>query len=560
MRRAFAYLGVLLLLVGAAVGLVWYTSPASDTLVANGPVLPQFLAEGQPGDAFGLGQGLAFSSPYGAPGSPITYHISVQYGDAQAVSYVQACPTDQTLTCSTSPGAGDPIFLTLHGGSAKGTFRGVAGEWYILVSNEPIVASVTVDPQPLQLSEEITGAALFFGGAGLLVVGLVLRDPKNRPAPRVARIKRTLYFFVQSKLAVFGLAILLFFVSVAVLSPVLAPASGPTSTPTSGNGDTLALYCSWDPSTFNPSPPAGCQYPQCVYPANAPAPLPGNCLPYSVQGNPPEGEPGSLAPTWSGLSLGVLPMGSILYSQQYFFNTYQGLVRATPWDLLIAGTIVSFGAMVGILLGSLAGYRGGLVDETIMRVTDVFLSIPGLFLILILLAVFTSDIPGSTMARVLLLIGAFLVTFWPTYTRIVRGQVLVTREQKYVEAAHASGARSSRVLVRHVIPNSIYPVFVSMSLDIGTIPLVLGAIAFLGFGGYVFPATTGLFPEWGVLSAWTVSTSSNAINNIYTTIISGAPLPWWQILFPGLALFLFALSVNFLADGLRDALDPRLRR
>ena len=98
MRRAFAYLGVLLLLVGAAVGLVWYTSPASDTLVASGPVLPQFLAEGQPGDAFGLGQGLAFSSPYGAPGSPITYHISVQYGDAQAVSYVQACPTDQTLT------------------------------------------------------------------------------------------------------------------------------------------------------------------------------------------------------------------------------------------------------------------------------------------------------------------------------------------------------------------------------------------------------------------------------------------------------------------------------
>ena len=560
MRRFFAYLGALLLLVGAVLGLVWYNSPASNTLAANGPVVPQYVALGQPGNAFGLGQGLAFTSPYGANGSSFVYHVSVQYGDANTLAYVQQCPADQTFTCSTSPGQNAPIYLTLRGANAKGTFTGTAGTWYVVVSNEPVIVTVTVNPPPLQAAEEYAGAALFFGGAALLIVGLILRDPKSRPTPRLARLKRTFYFFFQSKLAVFGLAILLFYVAVAVLSPVLAPAANTTSTPTNGNDATLSLYCSWTPGPFNPSPPIGCQYPQCVYPSNSPAPMPGNCLPYQVVGTPPEGIPGNVAPTWNGLSMGALPMGSILYSQQYFFSTYQGLVRATPWDLIIAGSIVTSGALIGLFLGSVAGYRGGYFDEVIMRVTDVFLSIPGLFLVLVLLAVFTASVSATVFARLLLLIGAFVVTWWPTYTRIVRGQVLVTREQKYVEAAQASGARSGRVLTRHIIPNSVYPVFVSMSLDVGTVPLLLGAIAFLGFAGYVFPITTGLFPEWGVLSAWTVSTSSNTINNIYTTIISGAPLPWWQLLFPGLALFMFAISVNFLADGLRDALDPRLRR
>jgi peptide/nickel transport system permease protein len=131
----------------------------------------------------------------------------------------------------------------------------------------------------------------------------------------------------------------------------------------------------------------------------------------------------------------------------------------------------------------------------------------------------------------------------------------VVREQKYVEAARASGAGNGRILRKHVIPNSVFPVFIQMSLDVGTVPLVLAAIAYLGF--IIFPAQ--LIPEWGSVAA----ASTDVIPSLfqYCSTVSGAcQIPWWQILFPGIALFLFAISVNLLADGLRDALDPRLRR
>ncbi len=559
MRPFFAYLAVLMMVVGIVLGMLWYTSPQADTQVANGPTFPSFVAQGQVGDPFVGSLGLAFTSPYGVNNSSFTYHVSYQYGSSQASVYIQKCPPGQTFSCS-SPGPSAPLLLNLSGASASGSFTGKAGQWYVAVSNEPVIVTVTANPEPTELVAEVAAAVLFFGGGGLLVVGLILRDPKARPTPRLARLKRTLYFFFQSKLAVFGLAILLFYVAVAVLSPVLAPYSGTNSTPTNGDASSLSTYCAYTPSYVEPSTPGGCSFPQCVYASNNQPPMPGNCVAYPVTGFPALGNPANVPPTWSGVNLGPLPMGSILFSQSYFLNTYQAEIRATPWDLTIAGAVVLSGATIGLLLGAVAGFSGGYFDEVVMRVTDVFLSIPGLFLVLVILAVFTASVSSSTSARIGLLIGAFVITWWPSYTRIVRGQVLVTREQKYVEAAQASGAKSGRILRKHIIPNSVYPVLVSMSLDIGTVPLLLGAIAFLGFAAYVFPSTSTLFPEWGVLSAWTVSTSGQNSNNIFSIIVGGQPFPWWQILFPGLALFLFAISVNFLADGLRDALDPRLRR
>jgi peptide/nickel transport system permease protein len=130
--------------------------------------------------------------------------------------------------------------------------------------------------------------------------------------------------------------------------------------------------------------------------------------------------------------------------------------------------------------------------------------------------------------------------------------VLVTREQKYVEASRASGAGSGRILRHHIVPNSIYPILVQLSLDVGTIPLGLGGLTFLGF--HVFPSPN--FPEWGSVTANSVSL--NVISGLIQA--SPDPFPWWQILFPGLTLFMYAISVNFLSDGIRDALDPRLRR
>lgn len=292
----------------------------------------------------------------------------------------------------------------------------------------------------------------------------------------------------------------------------------------------------------------------CVYPNSGSAPAP-NCYPVNSD------TPSLIAPTWNlhTLNPGPLPLGSLsVYAPDpFFFNIAAGLIVGAHWTVEIAVAIVATGAIIGLLLGAVSGYVGGRTDEVIMRFTDIFLSIPGLLLILVLLAVLTSQGFASTLqARIELLIGAFVITWWPTYARIVRSQVFVTREQKYVEAAKASGAKTGRLLFRHIIPNSIYPVFVQVSLDVGTIPLLIGAIVYLGF--HIFP--TAYFPEWGSISAQSIIIIPESVLTCQVTTVGQCVLPWWQILFPGLAVFLFAISVNFVADGLRDALDPRLRR
>ncbi len=135
--------------------------------------------------------------------------------------------------------------------------------------------------------------------------------------------------------------------------------------------------------------------------------------------------------------------------------------------------------------------------------------------------------------------------------------MLVTREQKFVEAAKASGATGGRIIRKHIIPNSVYPVFVQMSLDVGAVPILIGGLIFLGFTA-IFPSVN--FPEWGTLTA--LSVNQSLLTSLLTSYELNIPVfvPWWMILFPGMMLFLFAISVNFISDGLRDALDPRLRR
>lgn len=254
---------------------------------------------------------------------------------------------------------------------------------------------------------------------------------------------------------------------------------------------------------------------------------------------------------------GPLPLGSLSETpaNPYLYNLEAGLIKGAPWSLGIAATVVVAGASIGLLLGAAAGYMGGYYDEAIMRFTDIFLSIPGLLLLIVILAAAGPAYPGLA-GRLGLLLFAFIITDWPIYTRIVRGQVLVTREQKYVEAAKASGARSGRILWKHIVPNSMYPVFVQMSLDVGTIPLALGVLVFLGFN--IFPSQ--YFPEWGNITAHSVSTTFITSLFNFCQISPQCVFPWWQIFIPGLTLFAFGLAVNFISDGLRDALDPRLRR
>ncbi|MHB8730694.1 MAG: ABC transporter permease [bacterium] len=182
------------------------------------------------------------------------------------------------------------------------------------------------------------------------------------------------------------------------------------------------------------------------------------------------------------------------------------------------------------MLGLVAGYAGGWFDEVVMRVIDVLLAFPG-----ILLAIAMVAILGSGLINVVIAIGFFGI---PTFTRLVRGATLQAKEQVYVEAERAQGARMPRILFRHILPNIIAPIIVMSTLQIANAILTESALSFLGLGA---PPPT---PEWGAIL-------SNAENDLAT-------LPYMGI-FPGFALVVTVLGFNLLGDALRDLLDPRIR-
>lgn len=220
------------------------------------------------------------------------------------------------------------------------------------------------------------------------------------------------------------------------------------------------------------------------------------------------------------------------------FNLFNGVIKGARVDLMVSALVVLSGALIGTFLGSIAGYYGKTLGDVIMRVTDVFLSIPFLVLAIAFLVVLGRNLT--------IMVIALVVIWWPTYTRIVRGQVLSIRELKYVKASVAAGSSSIRTIIKHIIPNSIYPIFVQISLDFGNVILTIAALFFLGvgFAGYYTP-------EWGNLIG------------LATDLGGGIPAIhqyWWTVAIPGLAILIFVVSVNLLGDGMRDVMDPRLRR
>lgn len=213
-------------------------------------------------------------------------------------------------------------------------------------------------------------------------------------------------------------------------------------------------------------------------------------------------------------------------------DIFHGVVWGSRISIIMGLGVVAVAAALGILLGGIAGYFGGKLDELIMRITDVFLSMP-----LLILAMGVTVALGPGLFHIGL---ALALTWWPSYTRLVRAQVLSVRENAYVEAARALGASDARVLARHVLPNALSPVVVQATLDIGSVILVSAALSFIGFG----PGGSG-FAEWGTM----VSRGGEYMTRA-----------WWAVTIPGLAILGFALGFNLLGDGLRDVLDPRLRR
>jgi len=193
--------------------------------------------------------------------------------------------------------------------------------------------------------------------------------------------------------------------------------------------------------------------------------------------------------------------------------------------------ILSLAVPTGVLLGGIAGYLGGWVDEVVLRITDIFLSFPSLILAM---AVSAAIGPGLKNAM-----AALALVWWPLYTRLVRGQVLAVRESLYVEAARSRGANNWMIIRKHVLPNCLSPILVTLTLDMGAVVLQTAALSFLGFGAQPPLA------EWG-------------------RMVSDGRLylfqAWWVSAFPGLAIMLLVLGFNLLGDGVRDALDPKLRR
>lgn len=230
----------------------------------------------------------------------------------------------------------------------------------------------------------------------------------------------------------------------------------------------------------------------------------------------------SLTAPSSDYPLGTDKLGRDLLSRMLY-----GARISLRSGLLVVLSAGAFGSVIGLL----AGYRRGWADELLMRVTDLFFAFPFLILAMAIAAALGPNLRNA-------LIAVAIVT-WPVYARLVRGQVLVLREREFVHAAQATGASDWRIILRHLLPNTLAPLLVQASFDMGTTILSVAGLSFIGFGAQ--PPT----PEWGVM----ISEGRNYITT-----------QWWLTGIPAIAILLLVAALNLIGDGLRDLLDPRLRR
>jgi peptide/nickel transport system permease protein len=193
--------------------------------------------------------------------------------------------------------------------------------------------------------------------------------------------------------------------------------------------------------------------------------------------------------------------------------------------------------IIGVLIGSVSAYYGGTVDNVLMRIVDIFLTLPFILAALILAAVLTPKLGRSVMPAVI----ALIAFGWMGYSRIVRGDILSVRERDYVLAAKVIGVKDRRILTKHILPNAIFPTLVLASLDVGGFVLSFAALSFLGIGTEIG------YADWGQLLSFARSWITNL--NDY----------WYIVFWPGIALVLFVLGWNLVGDALRDVLDPKMR-
>jgi len=312
-----------------------------------------------------------------------------------------------------------------------------------------------------------------------------LQEFKTGMAPTLKELKFTLHRIKQSPLSLVGMGIVIFYAIIAILAPVLAPPN-----------PEWARIPQRDPFRI----------PQDAESAN-----PTNWQ----EPSPPSARH---------------PFGTAEQQYDLYYGMIWGTITAFRIGLWVTFAILAIGLTVGVI----AAYYGGVVDEIIMRFTDIIIAFPGLILAMAFVVAF-----GPSLDNVLV---ALVLVGWPGYARLIRGEVLRIKQEDYIEAAKAVGCSDLRVIMRHILPNSMYPIVISATLDIGTMVLAAAALSFLGLG------TVG-YADWGFL----VNLAQGWIG------IRGRVFPH-TFLIPGLFIFTFSLGWNLLGDAFRDIMDPTIRR
>tara|TARA_B110000003_G_scaffold93898_1_gene96044 strand:- start:1080 stop:2003 length:924 start_codon:yes stop_codon:yes gene_type:complete len=240
-------------------------------------------------------------------------------------------------------------------------------------------------------------------------------------------------------------------------------------------------------------------------------------------------DPYQMPRDWGAVRKPPGEMGYLLGTTNEGGDVFYGIVWGSRTSLQLSIYVVGSTMIIGTIIGSIAGLLGGWVDEVLMRIVDVFLSIPELIFALAIAAVL-----GPSFTNIII---ALSLVIWVKYARIMRAQVLQIKQNDFVDAARIVGDSKFNIYIKDILPNAVTPVTVQATLDMGNVVLIGATLSFIGL------SEAGI-AEWGVL-----------VSEGQAGIASGR---WWASTFPGLMIFLWALAFNLLGDGLRDALDPRL--
>ena len=239
------------------------------------------------------------------------------------------------------------------------------------------------------------------------------------------------------------------------------------------------------------------------------------------------------------IEAGVGQNGFLLGSDELGRDTFSRLLFGSQVSLAVGILVQLIILPIGLAIGLAAGYWGGRVDNVLMRFTDIWWAFPDLLFVLVVVSVFQQRVGGNVIWDLLMIFGAIALVNWVALARLVRGQVLSIKEKEFIEAARSSGSAPLKLILKHLLPNSLGPIIVTLTFGIPQAIFLEAVLSFIGFG--IQPPT----PTWGQMV-------NSGYENIYANPSS--------VVFPALAIGFTLLAFSFLGDGLRDALDPRMRR